>query len=328
LPHYRAKYRPYITLLNLFWLTTVHLFIFVAWCCPGFADNEVNEGEPVAVASPLSAPFALVPIAKFRPHSNESDGNSRGKRTHSIGFVEGVADGPFAIQGDCANGPALCVRGRNEVIVCPCKVDEFVCLRFVWLGHGSQNRPFAVVVPLAELFSDEAQVQHRDFYRLQQHSFLPLTKTESDRLTAITPRLVLSIAELFCGGQVPSGGRARELRSAPSKVQRFSFSPTTPRVAKIVKRNADTRSPRMPPRKQQRGWSPVDAPRKLSAKSEVTPTAPQKPYVEVLKTPVYEEGPHGTCVVDVRGLGSVARKLLAAGATEVNLNLGSIIVKK
>ncbi len=306
----------------------MHLFIFVTWCCLGFADNEVNEGEPVAEASaPLSAPSALVPIAKFRPHSSESDGNLRGKRTHSIGFVEGVADGPFAIQGECANGPALCVRGRNEAVVCPCKVDEFVCLRFVWLGQGSRNRPFAVVVPLAELFSDEAQVQKRDFYRLQQHSFLLLAESESDRLTAITPRLVVGIAELFGGDQVVSEARARALRPTPSKVQRFSFSPSSPRVAKKLERKAATRSPRLPPRKQQRVRSPVVASSKPTTNSEVTPTAPPHSKPSLI-SPVREEVPHNSCSVDVRGLGLVAENLLVAGAKEIQINLGNIVVKK
>ena len=76
---------------------------------------------------------------------------------HTIGFIDGMSEGRFAIGAKYANGPALHDCSENVVVVCPFKADTFVCLRFAWLGQGSQHRLIAIGVSLDCLSGDSLQ---------------------------------------------------------------------------------------------------------------------------------------------------------------------------
>lgn len=263
---------------------------------------------------------------------------------HTIGFIDGMSEGPFAVASKYTNGPALHDGSHHDVaVVCPFKAGTFVCLRFAWLGQGSQNRLVSIGVSLDCLSGNDSlmpiEVLQLQWQRLRWSTILPLTNSERERLSMIEADIVGGIADLFGSGEVASdvksqAGGAACLRSNPSKVQRFAFLPSTPRAAK----RTGSPSPKTPKAKillharKTVSSAALKAPAVASRRRRrcvdgTTVTATETPPKSAAKDLASQ--PNLACSgVDMGGLGRVVQGLLVSGATEIDINLGHIIVKK
>jgi len=179
---------------------------------------------------------------------------------------------------------------------------------------------------------------------LHARKFLPLSTSEREHLCAIEPPIVDGIAGLFGSGEFesevkfPAGGAAC-LRPNPSRVQRFQFSPPTPRAAK----RKGSSSPKTPKAKvplraratvpsaalvaSQHGVGIGDS-RKVDRVAPTTASATTETPPKTATKEAASQSNLACSGVDMGGLGRVVQALLASGATDINIDLGRIVVKK